>query len=124
MSSTWTETARVLRERGEEIGPFLLAIPRACVEVVVASGTAAVWPPLPSTVCVSGAVVRCPAPTVHAASGLPPVSGRLWAIPPVPGHPENVTDADALAEAVGAALLRRAHWTRARLNAHAKEPQP
>lgn len=97
----------VLRERGIPRGPVLATVPRRVVEVVVPSGTAEVWPALRFTRCVEAPVMRVPAPTVTAASGLYPADGRLWIVPPAATVPAT-TDAGELAEAVMAALARHA----------------
>lgn len=95
----------VLRERGVPLGPVLLTIPRACVEVIVPIGTAATWPALPYTRCVSAAVMRLPAPTLTGS--FPPVDGRVWLTPPT-ADAQASTDADELTEAVAVALVRHA----------------
>lgn len=104
-SSTWAETHAILRERGTPCGPVLVNLPRAVVEVAVPLGTAARWPTLPTTRCVPGAIVRCPAPSIHARDGLQ-VDGRTWLYPPVFDDPQvpDVTDGHALADAVLTAL--------------------
>nr|WP_163017169.1 hypothetical protein [Streptomyces chartreusis] len=106
-SRTWGEALPVLRERAVPCGPGLLTVPRACVELAVFLGTAAPWPALAATRCVSGAVVRCPAPGIHARDGLH-VDGRTWLYPPMPHDPQvpDVTDGHALADAVRTALSR------------------
>ncbi|WP_432198336.1 hypothetical protein [Streptomyces sp. bgisy027] len=108
-SRTWGETLAVLRERAVPCGPVLLTVPRACVELAVPQGTAVTWPTLPTTRCVSGAVVRWPAPSIHARDGLQ-VEGRTWLYPPMPHDPQvpDVTDGHALADAVRTALSRTA----------------
>ncbi|MEV7004187.1 hypothetical protein AB0N62_42150 [Streptomyces sp. NPDC093982] len=105
-SSTWPDTHAALREWGIARGPFLVTLPRACVELAVPLGTVATWPALPTTRCVRGAIVRCPAPTICARDGLH-VDGRTWLYPPMdaPNVP-STTDADALADAVRTALRR------------------
>ncbi|WP_327591517.1 hypothetical protein [Streptomyces chartreusis] len=106
-SRMWGETLPVLRERAVACGPVLLTVPRACVELAVPLGTAATWPALATTRCVSGAVVRCPALEIHARDGLQ-VDGRTWLYPPMPHDPQvpDVTDGHALADAVRTALSR------------------
>ncbi|MGW2725107.1 hypothetical protein [Streptomyces sp. NPDC001492] len=122
LSSTWAETRTALAEREIPCGPVLVNIPRACVEVIVPRRTAASWPALPTTRCVAGARMRCPAPSVSAVNGLH-VDGRFWLYPPAPSlQAPEVTDGDALAEAVGVALARRVRRLRT-LHDHPREGQ-
>ncbi|MFF5303471.1 hypothetical protein ACFY5F_29360 [Streptomyces sp. NPDC013161] len=95
----------VVCERGVQPGPVLVNAPGHCVEVLVPPGTAATWPPLPHTVCVANALMRCPAPEVTRDRGRR-TAGRTWTAPP--GTSPETTSADALAEALPAALARAA----------------
>jgi hypothetical protein len=95
----------LLRERGMQPGPALVNVPCRCVEVLVPPGTAAPWPPLPHTVCVANALMRCPAPEVTHDRGRWS-AGRTWTAPP--GTSPETTSPDALAETLPAALPRAA----------------
>ncbi|MEU9984091.1 hypothetical protein [Streptomyces sp. NPDC050856] len=58
------------------LGPVLHCQPRQTVEFLVPAGTAAVWRPLPYTVCAGrGATLRCPIPGETSR-------GRTWLYPP------------------------------------------
>ncbi|MEU1132614.1 ATP-binding protein [Streptomyces sp. NPDC005900] len=71
------------------------------------AGTAATWPPLPGTLCVADAVLRCPSPQMVTLTHAPGGRGRAWISPPAPSGFPIVTDADDLCEAVTVALARR-----------------
>lgn len=95
-----------VRSCGAELGPVLETPARGAVEFVVAPGTAATWPDLIGTRAAATGVMRCPPPHVTVASGLRSTGARRWIVPPQ--YAPATTDADALCEAVAAALLHRA----------------
>ncbi|OII64296.1 hypothetical protein BJP40_00040 [Streptomyces sp. CC53] len=97
--------ARV-RRHGAELGPVLETPARGAVEFVVPPGTAATWPDLMGTIAAARGVLRCPPPHVTAASGLRSTGARRWIVPPL--YAPATTDANALCEAVAAALMHRA----------------
>ncbi|MFE6165826.1 hypothetical protein ACFQ7F_43780 [Streptomyces sp. NPDC056486] len=96
----------ILAERGTPLGLTLDTRTRGTVEITVPAGTAASWPPLPGTRCVSDAVLRCPAPEVTTDHG-PGSGGHAWTVPPTRTPYITVTDADVLAEAVTVAHAHR-----------------
>ncbi|MFJ2561310.1 MULTISPECIES: hypothetical protein [unclassified Streptomyces] len=80
------------RQRGV-LGPVWITPARGVFEVLVAPGTAPVWPALRGTTC--------------APAGIAPAhSVRRWVVPPADGRP--ATDAYVLAEVITTALVRRA----------------
>ncbi|MER6603816.1 MULTISPECIES: hypothetical protein [Streptomyces] len=95
-----------VRSIGAELGPVLETPARGAVEFVVTPGTARTWPDLMGTRATSRGVLRCPPPHVTVASGLRSTGARRWIVPPL--YAPATTDADALCEAVAAALLDRA----------------
>lgn len=96
--------ARV-RRIGGQVGPVVEMPVRSTVEFIVPPGTAATWPEMTGTRATARGMLRCPPPHVTQASGLRSIGGR-WIVPPL--YVPATTDADALCEAVAAALLHRA----------------
>ncbi|MFD9850501.1 hypothetical protein [Streptomyces parvus] len=92
--------ARAQRD-GTTIGPVLETPARDALEFPVPPGTAAAWPLLPDTRAASSGEFRCPAPWITAADRRRSRCGRVWLIPPTI---TVLTDANALCEAVAAAL--------------------
>ncbi|WP_326655684.1 hypothetical protein [Streptomyces sp. NBC_01750] len=95
-----------VRSISAEIGPVLDTPARSSLEFIVAPGTAASWPQMIGTRAAATGYMRCPPPHVTVASGLRSTGARRWIVPPL--YAPATTDADALCEAVAAALLTRA----------------
>lgn len=90
-----------LRRARVPLGPVALTTRRQTVEFVVPEGTAGSWPAPPETTCVRACATRWPL----SGRGFPG-GGRRWLVPPSSSAPSH-TDADALCEAVAAALAHR-----------------
>ncbi|WP_037859663.1 hypothetical protein [Streptomyces sp. NRRL F-5065] len=101
-----TDVLARVRGIGAELGPVLETPVRSAVEFVVTPGTAATWPDMIGTRAAARGMLRCPPPHVTATSGLRSTGARRWIVPP--SYVPATTDADALCEAVAAALVHRA----------------
>lgn len=113
-----------LQELGEPVGPVLEVPLRDTVEFLVPPGTAADWPPLPGTRCVERGFIRCPGPDRTRSSGRRASCGRRWIVSPTESTIPT-TDADALVEAVTAALAHRAEqWLHQIRPALSQPPRP
>ncbi|MGW0785905.1 hypothetical protein [Streptomyces sp. NPDC002913] len=95
-----------VRRIGSQVGPVLETPARGAVEYLVPRGTAATWPPMVGTRATGMGLLRCPSPGVTLSSGQRSTGRRSWIVPPL--DVPSTTDADALCEAVAAALLHRA----------------
>ncbi len=102
------DVLRRLRSMGAELGPVLDTPARAAVEFIVETGTAASWPPLTGTRAAATGVIRCPPPHMTVPAAVRSTGGRRWIVPPLYLHAADTTDANALCEAVAAALMHRA----------------
>ncbi|GAA3372096.1 hypothetical protein GCM10017744_102190 [Streptomyces antimycoticus] len=96
-----------LQERGEPLGPVLEVPLRFAVEFLVPRCAAASWPPLVGTRWVEHGIIRCPGPERTRSAGQRAACGRRWIVPPGPAA-AAATDADALCEAVAAAVVHQA----------------
>lgn len=100
-------TLQRLRTAGVGLGPVLETMPRETIEWLVPAGTARTWPPIPGTACTDTGNWLCPAPWVTACAGSSGVNGRRWIVSPT-ATVLTITDADALCEAVAAAVCHLA----------------
>ncbi|GAA0574491.1 hypothetical protein [Streptomyces mordarskii] len=107
-----------LQARGEPLGPVLEVPMRFTIEFLVPRcAAAATWPPLLGTRWIEHGIIRCPGPERTRSAGRRSACGRRWIVPPVPAV-IPVTDADALCEAVTAALVHQAERWISKVRSH------